>query len=96
MQNRLPYDTPVGWLARAVGAVVGAIVMVGLFFLGLTVFAAVAGLALLVFLVMAARIWWLRRRYQRAAGRPGSTGRPGREAGGVTLEGEYEERHGRD
>lgn len=92
MQNRLPNDTPAGWLARAVGAIVGTIVMVGLFFLGLTVFAAVAGLALIVFAVMAARIWWLRRRYRSAAATGGGPQRE-RRPGGVTLEGEYEERN---
>lgn len=92
MQNRLPNDTPAGWLARAVGAIVGAIVMVGLFFLGLTVFAAVAGLALLVFAVLAARIWWLRRKFRKAAGTGESPRHERSSAGGVTLEGEYEER----
>lgn len=94
MQNRLSNDTPAGWLARAVGAVVGAIVMIGLFFLGLTVFAAVAGLALLVFGIMAARIWWLRRKYRKAAGTGGASRERG--PGGVTLEGEYEERNKRE
>jgi len=95
MQNRLPNDTPAGWIARAVGTVVTVIVMIGLFFLGLTVFAAVAGLALVVFLVLAVRVWWLRRRFRAAAGKEGVS-RQGRRPGGVTLEGEYEERSKRD
>lgn len=94
MQNRLPNDTPAGWLTRAVGAIVGAIVMVGLFFLGLTVFAAVAGLALVVFAVVAARLWWLRRKF-RTATTQGAAQREHRSSG-VTLEGEYEERNKRD
>lgn len=89
MQNRLPNDTPVGWLARAVGAVLTAVIAIGLLFLGLTVFAAAAGLALVVFLVVAARVWWLRRRFRRAAEND-TPRKPG--ARGVTLEGEYEER----
>lgn len=95
MQNKLPNDMSAGWFARAIGAIVGAIVMVGLFFLGLTVFAAVAGIALLVFAIVAVRIWWLRRKYRKAAGTgSGPQRRPG--PGGVTLEGEYEERNSRD
>lgn len=92
MHYRFPQQTPGGWLARIVGAVVGVLVMIGLFFLGITVFAAVAGLALLVFLVAAARVWWLRWRMRRAAAK-GGRAEPRRESGrGVTLEGEYEER----
>lgn len=94
MQNRLPNDTPAGWLARAVGAIVGAIVMIGLFFLGLTVFAAVAGLALVVFAVVAIRIWWLRRRFRGAAKKEGARSRE--QGAGVIIEGEYEERNERD
>lgn len=90
MQNRLPNDTPAGWLARAVGAVLTAIIAIGLLFLGLTVFAAAAGLALVVFLVVAARVWWLRRKLRRAA-QDGHTPHK-QDARGVTLEGEYEER----
>lgn len=86
MQYQLPNDTPAGWLARIVGAIVSIVVMAGLFFLGLTVFAAVAGLAFLVFIVLAIRVWWLRRKLRRQAGGP----RP--QHTGVTLEGEYEER----
>lgn len=90
MQNRLPNETPGGWLGRLVGAVVSVAIMVALFFLGLTVFAAVAGLALVVFAVVAVRIWWLRRRFARQAG---AQARHQKSADGVTIEGEYEERH---
>lgn len=97
MQNRLPDETAGGWFARIVGAIVSVAVMVALFFLGITVFAAVAGLALLVFLVMAVRVWWLRRRLQRhAAHAGGASPRRDRRPDGVTLEGEYEDRSSRD
>ena len=94
MQNRIPNETPAGWLARVVGAVVGAIVMVALFFLGVTVFAAVAGLAIVVFLVLAVRVWWLRRKLRRGAARNERTPHQGARHG-VTLEGEYEEQRQR-
>lgn len=97
MQNQIPDQTPGGWLVRIIGAIVSVIVMVGLFFIGITVFAAVAGLALLVFIVLAVRVWWLRRQLQRRAGPGGASARPRRDrTGGVTLEGEYEDRSPRD
>lgn len=93
MQYRFPEpSTPGGWLARIVGAIVGVLVMIGLFFLGITVFAAAAGVALVVFIVLAVRVWWLRLKMRRAQdGEPRP--RPERDTRkGVTLEGEYEER----
>lgn len=98
MQYRIPDQSPAGWFARLIGAVVGLIVMVGLFFLGLTIFAAVAGLAIVVFIVVAIRVWWLRRQLRARGGGAKQQHRrktdPDR-AMGVTLEGEYEERRER-
>ncbi|HEX7029667.1 MAG TPA: hypothetical protein VF254_03660 [Gammaproteobacteria bacterium] len=91
MQNQIPDQSPANWLARVAGAIVSIIIMAGLFFVGITVFAAVAGLAFVVFAVLALRVWWLRRKLRRAAPRPESASR----SGGVTLEGEYEERSSR-
>lgn len=95
MQYRIPDQSPAGWFARLVGGIVGLIVMIGLFFLGLTVFAAVAGLAIVVFIVVAIRIWWLRRKLRAQAGATGQQHRRKTDPNhvrGVTLEGEYEER----
>ncbi|HEX7048282.1 MAG TPA: hypothetical protein VF275_11995 [Gammaproteobacteria bacterium] len=105
MQNHLPNQSPAGWLARVAGAIVSVIILAGLFFVGITVFAAVAGLAIVVFAVLAARVWWLRRKLRRSAAR-GETPRQERRQdrhqdgrsrpGGVTLEGEYEDRSPHD
>lgn len=90
MRNQIPDQTPGGLLTRIAGAIVSVVILAGLLFVGITVFAAVAGLAVLVFAVFAARVWWLRRKLRRGAARS-ETSRPGPQAGGVTLEGEYED-----
>lgn len=108
MRYQIPPGGPQsGPVARFLGAIIGVFIMIGLFFLGITVFAAAAGIALVAFLVFYARFWWLtrkaRRRYRESGesresgqqpghGRPSSSaGRPG-DRRGVTLDGEYEER----
>lgn len=85
----IPNASPGGWFSRLVGALIGALALVGLFFLGLTVFAVALGLAVVVFVVAAARIWWLRRKLRARRGNPQ---RRAGDKSGVTLEGEYEER----
>lgn len=104
MRYQIPPGGPQsGPIARFLGAVIGLFIMIGLFFLGITVFAFAAGIALVAFLVFYARFWWLtrkaRRRYADAEQQAGH-GRPGQGSGrgratdrqGVTLDGEYEER----
>lgn len=94
MHYRIPHHAPRNWLARLVGAVVGVIVLVGLFFIGLTVFAVAAGLAFVVFAIAAVRLWWMRRQW-RANARRTSQGRRSTDSRGVVIEGEYEERRDR-
>lgn len=84
----IPNTSGGSWFSRLVGALVGALVLVGLFFLGLTVFAVALGLAVVVFVVAAVRIWWLRRKLRRHR----ATNRRRTDDKGVTIEGEYEER----
>lgn len=100
MQNSLPNQTPGGWLARLAGAIISVIILAGLFFVGITVFAAVAGLAIVVFAVLAARVWWLRRKLRRSAAHGEAPRQERRQdrprSGGVTLEGEYEDRSPHD
>jgi uncharacterized iron-regulated membrane protein len=87
MQYRIPHHAPRHWFVRLLGGIVGVVVLVGLFFLGLTIFIAAAGLAILAFVVIAIRIWWLRRQLRVRAARAAR-----HDSAGVTLEGEYEER----
>ena len=94
MRYQIPPGGPQsGPIARFLGAVIGLFIMIGLFFLGITVFAFAAGIALVAFLVFYARFWWLtrkaRRRYadaeqQAGHGRPGFRGQDpgGQDAGG--------------
>lgn len=101
MNYRFPNSPPPGgFFSRLVGAIVGLFIMIGLFFVGLTVFAAAAGIALVAFIVFYIRLWWMRRRMrgQGTDGRvngsadrdPQRRGPRGRDS--VTLEGEYHEK----
>lgn len=98
MNYRFPNSPPPGgFFTRLLGAIVGAVIMVGLFFLGLTVFAAAAGIALVAFVVFYLRLLWLRRKAGKGAGhRPGGpyadTRREESRRESVTLEGEYREK----
>ena len=49
-------------LVQAIAAVIGVVLMVGAFMIGLVAFAAIAGLALLAGLVAWVRMAWLRRK----------------------------------
>ena len=67
--NRLSAsDNP---LLQIVGLIVGALVTVAAVLLGAVVLSFVVGFAVLAGLVMFVRIWWLRRRMERAAGSAG-------------------------
>jgi hypothetical protein len=105
MNYRFPNSPPPGgFFTRLLGAIVGAVIMVGLFFLGLTVFAAAAGIALVAFVIFYLRLLWLRRKAGKGAGYGPGNGQVGpntytrreetrRES--VTLEGEYREKNDR-
>ena len=101
MNYRFPNSPPPGgFFSRLIGAIIGLFIMVGLFFVGLTVFAAAAGIALVAFIVFYIRLWWMRRQMRKQGGATGASGyyrreqqrrRPhGRDS--VTLEGEYHEK----
>ncbi|MDX1442702.1 MAG: hypothetical protein R3270_02870 [Gammaproteobacteria bacterium] len=98
MNYRFPNSPPPGgFFSRLVGAIVGLFIMVGLFFLGLTVFAAAAGIALVAFIVFYIRLWWLRRKMRGQGGQQGyyresRYREQGNSRDSVTLEGEYHEK----
>lgn len=97
MNYQFPHSRPPGgWFTRLLGAIVAGFIMAGLFLLGLTVFAAAAGIALVAFLVFYLRLWWLRRKAGTGAGYAGAgtrqQGPQGQRRGSVTLEGEYREK----
>ena len=72
---------PLGWPERILAGVVAVLVIV----LGLAFGLVILGLVVAAGLVLAVRIWWLRRRLRRAGGHGGAT----------VVEGEYRvlERH---
>ncbi len=79
MRYQIPPGGPQsGPIARFLGAIIGVFIMIGLFFLGITVFAAAAGMALIAFLVFYARFWWLTRKARkRYRGSPHESGQSG-------------------
>lgn len=60
-------------ILQVAGLILGAIVAVGAVLVGAVVLSFIIGFAVLAGLVLFVRLWWLRRRMERAAGRP--TGR---------------------
>lgn len=65
---------------------VGGLLLIGAILIGAVILAVALGLALIVGLIVYARVWWLKRKLARA----GSTGTRRRQGGGQeTLEVEY-------
>ena len=88
-QSRLHIEFPkqggpiTRWLALVVAAVGFAVAMT----LGLVFFVFFLGLALVALGVVALRVWWLKRKLGISGGP--TPVRPGPEAGGTVIEGEY-------
>ncbi len=92
--NRIPFQNPNSNLfTRILGAVISQVILAGLLFVGFTVFVFAAGVAVVLFLLFYARIWWVTRKMRRQAAQSGAADH-GRTSGGdgVTLEGEFEEK----
>lgn len=87
-----PPGKPPGLIARAAATVLALLVAATAFFLGLFVFALLAGLVVLIAGVVWARFWWatraLRRQMRNRAGQPPSD----RPAADNVIEGEFRER----
>jgi uncharacterized membrane protein len=54
---------PMNPVSRILAGLVGILVLVGAFFFGLVVLAAAIGVAVLAWLFIVLRMWWLRRRW---------------------------------
>lgn len=81
----MPYylsGKPLNPLARVLGAIGGALLAVGAFFVGLAALAVVLGLAVIGWVAASVWMWWARRR----APQPAPPGTPQRSE---TLETEY-------
>jgi hypothetical protein len=80
-------------LMRALAAVLGTLMLVGAFMLGLVFFAVLLGIGLVMFITAWVRAWWLGRkaggRAQSASGGQHEQGRQGRNSSGSTIEAEY-------
>ena len=73
----MPYyiaPPPLNPLSRILAGLLGVLALVGAFFFGLVVLAVAIGLGVLVWLFVALRMWWLRRRWQGQSGPGGGDG----------------------
>ena len=77
---------PPGLLTRVATALVAATVLIGAFFLGLFALAVFAGLALIITVTLAVRIWFARRALARRAG---ESTPPHAHGEGHIIEGEF-------
>lgn len=77
-----------GLLPRILAAIVGIVVLVASFFVGIVVFLVAVGIAVIGWLAMMFRMWRVRRDAERTRGGSG-TGR-------TTVEGEYQVVHQRE
>ena len=65
---RFPFPPPAGNpLARIGAAVLGTLALIGALFLGAFVLAIAVGVAVIGAIVVAVRVWWLRRRLRATA-----------------------------
>lgn len=84
---------PVNPFLQVLYLIVGVVLLVGAIFMGAIVLAAVFGLALIFGIVFWIRLWWLRRKFRRAARASGidpgtfGAGQSGRDGGGVEITG---------
>ena len=95
MQYRIE-PPPMNPLSRLLAGVVALLALVGAFFFGIFILAVVVALAMIAWLVIWIRIWWLKRRLGAAAETPagGGQARNGSAQGpvidGEVIDGEYE------
>jgi predicted lipid-binding transport protein (Tim44 family) len=66
--------SPANPLLRAVSLIVGTLVLVGALFFGAILLVVAIGVAIVFGAVIAGRVWWLRRKFERAAAGTGSPG----------------------
>jgi hypothetical protein len=81
-------------VARVLAGLLAVLALIGAFFFGLFVLAVAIGLAVLAWLIITLRMWWLQRSWSRQAPR-GETGGPGgaRKSDndeGAVIEADYE------
>lgn len=85
---------PMNPLARLLAGVLAVLALAGAFFFGLVVLGLAVGLGLLAWLALTLRLWWLRRRMQRAGNRGRSAETPGGGQGGAdqgrVIDADYE------
>jgi len=74
------FKTPTNPFLQVLYFVVGGVVLIGAVLMGAVILAIALGLAVVLGLIVYVRVWWLRRKFERA-------GRTGRE--GEVLEVEY-------
>ena len=86
-------QSPANPLLRAVYILLGAVAFVAALFFGAIVLAFIIGFVVIAGSIAAARIWWIRRKLERAASGSGPGPQSGGAGGGRVIEGEFAEIH---
>jgi len=84
LKNSFPAGNPI---ANALVVIAGALVVGASIVLGFFAFIALSGIVLVSAAIIGIRVWWLKRKMERAMGEQGARRTPG--APGGVIEGEY-------
>ena len=76
-------------ILQLAGLILGVLVAIGAVLVGAVILSFIIGFAVLAGLVAFARLWWLRRRMQKASSGPSGPSGPTREVPGDIVEVEY-------
>lgn len=86
--QQLPYRSPPSLLTRIIGGLVALTTLVIGLTVGFALFLVILGLAAIAIVAFYARLYWLRRRFERRAQRPGRASSAQAQRHQV-IEGEY-------
>lgn len=86
--QQLPYRSPPSLLTRIIGGLVALTTLVIGLTVGFALFLVILGLAAIAIVAFYARLYWLRRRFERRVQQPGQAS-PGQAQRHQVIEGEY-------
>jgi hypothetical protein len=80
------FNAPTNPLLQVVYFVVGGVVLIGAVLMGAVILAIALGIAIILGLVVYARVWWLSRKIARSGSGPGAGSGSGRDADLIEVE----------